>query len=110
MRIPSKASLLFAVGIALPVAAAAQNVLPDSFVDSDGVRIRYLMRGKGPAVLLLHGFSVDAESSWVAPGILDSLATRYTVIALDQRGHGASEKPRDPSAYGKLLGAPPPDR
>jgi hypothetical protein len=32
-----------------------------------------------PPVLLLHGFSLGAELSWVAPGTLDSLATRYTV-------------------------------
>jgi pimeloyl-ACP methyl ester carboxylesterase len=36
----------------------------------------------------------------VAPGTFDSRATRYTVIALDQRCHGASDKPLDPAAYG----------
>lgn len=100
MHIPLKASLLFAVGITFPVAGAAQNVRPDSFLDSHGVRIRYLVRGSGPPVLLIHGFSVNIELGWAGGGFLDSLATRYTVIALDQRGHGASDKPHDPAAYG----------
>jgi pimeloyl-ACP methyl ester carboxylesterase len=100
VRIPSKTILLCALGITLPIAAVAQDARSDSFLDSDGVRIRYLTQGNGPPVLLLHGSSLGAELIWVAPGTLDSLATRYTGIAPDQRGHGASEKPRDPEAYG----------
>lgn len=94
-------ALLLTLGITLPMVGAAQQTTGrDAFLNSDGVRIRYLVRGSGPPVVLVHGFSADLELSWVGPGILDALAARYQVIALDQRGHGASDKPHDPAAYG----------
>ena len=33
-------------------------------------------------------------------GLMRALADRYRVIALDNRGHGASEGPHDPALYG----------
>ena len=93
-------TLLLALWLGSPVATGAQVTPGDAFLDSDGVRIRYVVRGAGPPVVLVHGFMVSTELNWVVPGILDSLATRYTVVALDLRGHGASDKPHDPSAYG----------
>jgi len=69
----------------------------DSF---DGIRIAYLDRGEGAPVLLLHGFAADHRGNWEAPGIIDALvAAGRRVIALDARGHGASDKPHDPAAY-----------
>ncbi len=101
MRLLSDSTLLLALGVALPgVGGAQETSRPDAFLDSDGVRIRYLVRGSGSPVLLVHGFSVNLELNWLGPGILDSLASRYTVITLDLRGHGASDKPHDPAAYG----------
>ena len=47
--------------------------------------------GSGPALLLLHGLGCD-HTTW-AP-VIESLARRYTVIAPDLLGHGASDKPR----------------
>jgi pimeloyl-ACP methyl ester carboxylesterase len=101
MRMTSLLVLALAVDIARPVAIDAQAATPtDAFFDSDGVRIHYVVRGSGPPVLLVHGFSVSVPLNWQGPGIIDSLASRYTVIAPDLRGHGASDKPHDPSAYG----------
>lgn len=101
MRSTSTSAVLIALFLGSPVASGAQVSSQESFLDSDGgVRIRYLVRGAGPPVLLVHGFMVSTELNWVGPGILDSLASRYTVVALDLRGHGASDKPHDPSAYG----------
>ena len=56
-----------------------------------GHRRAYVVRGSGPALLLLHGLGCD-HTTW-AP-VIDSLARRYTVIAPDLLGHGASDKPR----------------
>lgn len=47
--------------------------------------------GTAPALLLLHGLACD-HTTW-AP-VLEKLARRYTVIAPDLLGHGASGKPR----------------
>lgn len=58
----------------------------------DGVRL--VCRdwgGDGPAVLLLHGLAGHAgEWDHLAAGLRDR--DRYRVLALDQRGHGSSER------------------
>ena len=72
----------------------------DRFFDSGGVKIRYTDQGKGEPVLLIHGFSVDADLQWALPGIVKALAKDYRVIAYDNRGHGKSDKPHDPKKYG----------
>jgi pimeloyl-ACP methyl ester carboxylesterase len=71
--------------------------------DSDGVKIHYLVQGKGEPLVLIHGFAADIQTNWALPGILKSLAKDYQVIALDCRGHGRSEKPHEPKQYGKAM-------
>jgi pimeloyl-ACP methyl ester carboxylesterase len=51
----------------------------------------FLRVGEGPPLLLLHGIGCD-HSTW-GP-VLAPLAERFTVIAPDLLGHGASDKPR----------------
>lgn len=58
------------------------------------VDIAFRVRGSGPAVVLLHGTSAN-HAVWEPIG--DILEKRSTVIALDQRGHGQSDKP--PGGY-----------
>ena len=58
--------------------------------DVGGVRINGVRGGKGPPVLLLHGWPQSfLEWRYVAP----MLATEVTVIATDLRGYGASANP-----------------
>jgi pimeloyl-ACP methyl ester carboxylesterase len=72
--------------------------------DSDGVEIAYLDQGAGPPILLIHGFASNATTNWVDPGWLKHLQRDgYRVIALDNRGHGASQKLYDPADYSTLL-------
>jgi pimeloyl-ACP methyl ester carboxylesterase len=69
--------------------------------DSDGVTLRYLTAGAGDTVVLLHGFSGSAQGLYVDPGTFDALvASGYRVVALDQRGHGESDKPYGADDYG----------
>ncbi len=58
----------------------------------DGVRLRVVEAGAADArpVVLLHGYS----DSWFSfSRILPLLSDRYRLIALDQRGHGCSDRP-----------------
>lgn len=67
---------------------------------SDGVEIAFHDEGEGEPVLLIHGFASNHQINWVGPGWFDTLmGAGYRVIALDNRGHGASEKLYDPDAY-----------
>jgi len=70
----------------------------DHFFDSDGVQIHYKVLGEGEPVLLIHGFSINMGFNWGA--VMKPLAAKYKVIAIDNRGHGASGKPHDPNDYG----------
>jgi pimeloyl-ACP methyl ester carboxylesterase len=70
------------------------------FFDSDGVRIHYTVEGQGEPVILVHGFAANADTNWRQPGITQVLARDYKVIALDNRGHGLSDKPLEPAKYG----------
>jgi pimeloyl-ACP methyl ester carboxylesterase len=66
---------------------------PGRFVEVDGVRVHYIARGKGRPVVLLHGNGTMAED-FVISGLLDQLARRYRVIAIDRPGFGHTERPR----------------
>lgn len=63
---------------------------------STGVRLHYEAKGKGPALLLIHGGGSDA--SGVAP-VMDPLAKAFYVIAPDCRGAGRSSDPGTPLTY-----------
>ena len=70
-----------------------------SFADSpDGTRIAYDVSGTGPATMLLHG-GADDRSQWHEMGYVDRLAQRCTVITVDIRGNGESDKPTMREAY-----------
>jgi pimeloyl-ACP methyl ester carboxylesterase len=78
-------------------------VADDFFFDSRGVNIHYSVEGKGEPVILIHGFGTSIQLNWGTPGIIKALADQYQVIALDNRGHGQSDKPHAPSAYGSEM-------
>jgi pimeloyl-ACP methyl ester carboxylesterase len=67
---------------------------------SDDAEIAYLDAGEGEPVVLVHGFASTKETNWLAPGWVDTLTRAgRRVIALDNRGHGASTKLYDPARY-----------
>jgi len=67
---------------------------------SNGVKIHYEVAGQGEPVILVHGLYSSAKMNWDLPGITAALAKHYRVIALDNRGHGQSDKPEAENAYG----------
>lgn len=64
----------------------------------DGTKIAYEVTGSGPHMLLVHGGG-QTRRSWNQLGYVDRLAKRYTVITMDLRGTGDSDKPTRPEFY-----------
>ena len=64
------------------------------------VEIAYLDEGEGDPIVLVHGFASSKNVNWVYPGWVSELRKDgRRVIALDNRGHGESEKLHDPAQY-----------
>src|ERR1700684_1796594 len=64
------------------------------------VEIAYLDEGEGDPILLVHGFASTKNVNWVSPAWVSELKKNgRRVIALDNRGHGASAKLYDPREY-----------
>jgi pimeloyl-ACP methyl ester carboxylesterase len=72
--------------------------LPDGFtttftshlIEANGIRQHAVIGGEGPALLLVHGW----PENWYAwRHLMPELAKQYTVVAVDQRGMGLSDKP-----------------
>ena len=72
------------------------------YTTNQGVRIHYQVEGEGPPLVLQHGFTQSVKS-WALAGYVDALKSHYQLILVDARGHGASDKPHDPVAYGLPL-------
>ena len=73
-----------------------------SHFENGGLRIAYFDVGPrdGFPVLLIHGFASTAHVNWVFTGWVHVLTEAgYRVIALDNRGHGDSDKPHDTLLY-----------
>jgi pimeloyl-ACP methyl ester carboxylesterase len=85
--------------LALP-ALAQESHLPKGFVATNatvnGARIHYMLGGKGPVVVLLHGY---AQTSQMWKPLMPVLASTHTVIVPDLRGAGGSQ--RTPGGYDK---------
>ncbi|MGY1607015.1 MULTISPECIES: alpha/beta fold hydrolase [unclassified Geodermatophilus] len=72
---------------------------------ADGVAVavhRWGEPGGLPPVYLQHGFVADTRLNWVGTGtVAVLLAAGREVVGVDARGHGRSDKPHDPTAYGE---------
>lgn len=86
------------VGVVVFLAAATADAQEKGIASKtavvDGMRLHYLTAGKGPAVILLHGY---AETSRMWTPIIPVLAERFLVIAPDLPGIGDSAIPANGS-------------
>lgn len=73
---------------------------PGDVFDSHGVPIYYTVEGSGDPLVLIHGVAANADLNWRRPGVTQTLARDFKVIAFDLRGHGRSGQPTDPAQYG----------
>src|SRR5262245_6395342 len=61
------------------------------YVNGNGVRLHAVIGGNGPPLLLVHGWP-QTWYQWRL--VIPALAQDFTVIAVDQRGIGLSDKPQ----------------
>jgi pimeloyl-ACP methyl ester carboxylesterase len=69
-------------------------------IDREGVKIYYEVHGDGPPLILTHGYS---STSQMWQGQIEPLSRHHKLILWDMRGHGRSDYPDDPAAYGEAL-------
>jgi pimeloyl-ACP methyl ester carboxylesterase len=84
---------VIAILTALPC-AAQELTYPASFtiqeITTNGTTIHVRVGGKGPAVLLLHGYG-ETGDMWVPMAV--EFARKHTIVVPDLRGMGLSSKP-----------------
>ncbi|MBL8862131.1 MAG: alpha/beta hydrolase [Planctomycetes bacterium] len=105
-------ALALAAGVARTraLAAEAETAFPldGPRIEAGGASLRYVDRGAGRPIVLIHGAYGGLED-WLATGILDDLAREHRVIAFDRPGHGGSSRPApgvsSPIAQARVLRA-----
>lgn len=93
MRFPIRfifSSALLVLALTISAAAQGQTQIRDRFADVNGVKLHYLIAGKGDPVILLHGY---AQNSHMWRPLMVEVAKSHLVIAPDLRGFGQSSKP-----------------
>jgi pimeloyl-ACP methyl ester carboxylesterase len=92
------------IAVAFAASAAAQQPAHKFMTASDGVKIHYMeLAGPGTPVMLIHGYTANAEGKWFKSGLAQALAAKHRVVAIDARGHGQSDKPHDATKYGPRM-------
>ncbi|WP_221328546.1 alpha/beta fold hydrolase [Actinoplanes sp. L3-i22] len=75
------------------------DVFTSRLVEVDGLRLHAVTGGHGPALLLVGGW----PQTWYAwREVMPALAREHTVVAVDSRGAGLSDKPDDGYDAGTL--------
>jgi pimeloyl-ACP methyl ester carboxylesterase len=81
--------------------AGFTDTFTSRYVDAGQLRLHAVTGGEGPPLLLVHGW----PQTWYAWRLLmPTLARDFSVVAVDQRGIGLSDKPEDGYDTGTLAG------
>ncbi|MEK7794412.1 MAG: alpha/beta hydrolase [Candidatus Hydrogenedentota bacterium] len=72
------------------------NRVEHHFAENEGVKIHYVSIGKGPLVVMVHGFP-DWWYTWANQ--MDALSSDFRCVALDLRGYNQSDKPKGVENY-----------
>jgi pimeloyl-ACP methyl ester carboxylesterase len=87
-----RGALIAFVAVSAFAAHASAEAPRSRFAEANGVKLHYLTAGRGPVVVLLHGY---AQNSHMWRPLIAELAKTHTVVAPDLRGFGASAKPAE---------------
>jgi epoxide hydrolase 4 len=90
-------ALAAAITLAVAAQAAPAAKLEDHYAQNGSVRIHYVAEGKGPLVVMVHGFP-DYWATW-KPLMATLSAAGYRTVALDNRGYNLSDHPQGEAAY-----------
>ncbi len=82
------------------LAADIESRVTHGYADSNGVKIHYASLGKGPLVVMIHGFP-DYWYTWRSQ--MEALSDQYQTVAIDQRGFNLSDKPKGVENYDMRL-------
>src|SRR5436305_1286085 len=96
-------SFLFVVSLAMQAAAVGPDFekrVTHGYADSNGVKIHYASLGKGPLIVMIHGFP---DFWYTRREQMEALAPQYQVVAIDQRGYNLSDKPQGVANYDMRL-------
>ena len=91
LRVALKAAIAATLFMSVsPETASAQSAPQSRTAEVNGIKLGYLIAGKGDPVVLLHGY---AETSHMWRPLFPALVNKHTVIAPDLRGFGKSDAP-----------------
>jgi pimeloyl-ACP methyl ester carboxylesterase len=76
------------------------NKMTARFAIANGVKIAFRVQGEGPPLVLVMGYRLNS-AAWPA-AFIEGLARRFSVITLDNRGTGQSDKPVDGYAIANM--------
>lgn len=82
------------------LAADFDSRVEHGYADSNGVKIHYAALGKGPLVIMIHGFP-DFWYTWRHQ--MEELSKQYRTVAIDLRGYNLSDKPKGAEQYDMKL-------
>ncbi len=86
---------------AVPVIASdIEARVEHGYANNNGVKIHYASLGKGPLIVMIHGFP-DFWYSWRDQ--MEALSSTHQVVAIDQRGYNLSDKPKGVENYDMAL-------
>lgn len=80
----------------ISAAADIESKVTHGYADSNGVKIHYASLGKGPLIVMIHGFP-DFWYTWRDQ--MEALSDKYQCVAIDQRGYNLSDKPKGVENY-----------
>src|SRR4029077_11453819 len=89
--------------LALACVAPAADIEPQvehGYADSNGVKIHYASMGKGPLIVMIHGFP-DFWYTW--RNQMAELSSQFQTVAIDMRGYNLSGKPKGVDNYDMRL-------